>query len=90
MNGVDAVKTILAGASAFQVVSALYVYGNDYISTILKEIENWMDKKGYAEINDFKGKLSRKNLTDPFAYRRSQYVDIIMKSEQYLMRKTLH
>jgi dihydroorotate dehydrogenase (fumarate) len=89
MNGADAIKTMLAGASAFQVVSSLYVNGNEHIKTILSDIEAWMDKKGYAQIDDFKGKLSRKNLKDPFAYRRSQYVDIIMKSEQYLTRKTL-
>lgn len=89
MTGADAIKTMLAGASAFQVVSALYVFGNEHIKSILTDIEKWMDKKGYKEINDFKGKLSRKSIKDPFAYRRSQYVDIIMKSEQYLMRKTL-
>jgi dihydroorotate dehydrogenase (fumarate) len=89
MNGDDAIKTILAGASAFQVVSSLYVNGPNHIKTILADIEAWMDKKGYKEIGDFKGKLSRKNVKDPFAYRRSQYVDIIMKSEQYLKPKTL-
>jgi len=30
-----------------------------------------------------------KNLKDPFAYRRSQYVELIMKSEEILKRKTL-
>jgi dihydroorotate dehydrogenase (fumarate) len=89
MNGADAIKTMLAGASAFQVVSALYKNGPDYIKTILTEIETWMDKKKYATIEDFKGNLSRINTKDPFAYRRSQYVDIIMKSEQYLNRETL-
>ena len=89
MTGADAIKTMLAGASAFQVVSSLYVNGPGYIKTILSDINTWMDNKGYTTINEFKGKLARKNLTDPFAYRRSQYVDIIMKSEQYLKRKTL-
>lgn len=89
INGSDAVKTMLAGASAFQVVSTLYKNGTDQIKTILTEIETWMDKKGYSSIDEFKGKLSRKNTKDPFAYRRSQYVDILMKSEQYLNRETL-
>jgi dihydroorotate dehydrogenase (fumarate) len=89
MNGTDALKTILAGASAFQVVSTLYKNGPSQIKTILSEIEAWMDKKGYADINSFKGKLSRKNLKDPFAYRRSQYIDIIMQSDKYLMRNVL-
>ena len=88
-TGKDAVKTLLAGASAFQVVSALYRHGPKQIKTILGELEAWMDSKGYKSIGDFKGKLSRKNLKDPFAYRRSQYVELIMKSEEILKRKTL-
>ena len=88
-TGKDAVKTLLAGASAFQVVSALYRHGPKQIKTILGELEAWMDSKGYKSIDDFKGKLSRKNLKDPFAYRRSQYVELIMKSEEILKRKTL-
>ncbi len=89
MSGVDAIKTILAGASVFQVVSSLYKHGPQHIKTILSEIESWMDKKGYRNIEDFKGKLSRKNLKDPFAYRRAQYVDIIMNSDKYLKKSIL-
>jgi len=86
MTGNDAIKTILAGASAFQTVSALYVFGTEHIKTILADIEKWMHSKGYNSIDDFKGKLSRKNLKDPFAYRRSQYVDILMQSDRYLVK----
>jgi len=85
----DAIKTLLAGASAFQVVSALYTSGPEHIGKILSGIETWMDKKGYTSIGDFNGKLARKNLKDPFAYRRAQYVDIIMKSDEILKSKSL-
>jgi dihydroorotate dehydrogenase (fumarate) len=86
ITGADAIKTILAGASAFQTVSSLYKNGTDHIKTILSDIEKWMDSKGYDSIEDFKGKLSRKNLKDPFAYRRSQYVDLLMQSDKYLFK----
>lgn len=81
-NGKDAISMILAGADCVQVVSTLYKNKIEQISVILHEIEAWMDKKGYKSVADFKGKLSRKNITDPFAYRRAQYVDILMKSEE--------
>ncbi|HOP03894.1 MAG TPA: dihydroorotate dehydrogenase-like protein [Tenuifilaceae bacterium] len=89
INGTDAIKTILAGASTFQVVSTLYQNGVGQIPIILSEIEKWMDSKGYKSIDEFKGKLSRKYMKDPFAYRRSQYVDIIMRSEEILKNKAL-
>lgn len=81
LNGSEALKMILAGADAVQVVSAIYKKGISHISTMLHEMEEWMTVKGYKSLNDFKGKLSRANMSDPFAYKRAQYVDILMKSE---------
>jgi dihydroorotate dehydrogenase (fumarate) len=43
-------------------------------------MEEWMKSNGYNSINDFKGQLSKENISDPYAYRRAQYVDILMKS----------
>ena len=43
---------------------------------------DWMDKKSYKKLDDFRGKLSRKNLKDPYVYQRAQYVDILAKSEE--------
>ena len=44
-------------------------------------MNRWMDSKGYKTLDDFRGKLSRKNMKDSFTYQRAQYVDILMKSE---------
>jgi len=41
-----------------------------------------MQEKEYETIEQFQGKLARKNLKDPFAYKRAQYIDILMKSEE--------
>jgi dihydroorotate dehydrogenase (fumarate) len=49
---------------------------------MVKEIDGWMDAKGYASIDDFRGKLSRKNTKDKYAYKRAQYIDILMQSEE--------
>jgi dihydroorotate dehydrogenase (fumarate) len=81
-TGNDAIKMILAGADSIQVVSTLYQNGIGQITTILNEIKEWMEKKNYKNIDAFRGKLSKKNTKDPFTYKRSQYVDILMKSEE--------
>ncbi|HET6559113.1 MAG TPA: dihydroorotate dehydrogenase-like protein [Prolixibacteraceae bacterium] len=78
----DVIRMILAGVDVVQMVSAIYKRELTYVSTVLKEMETWMDKKGYKTLDDFRGKLSRKNLKDPFTYQRAQYVDILMKSEE--------
>ncbi len=84
LNGKDIVKMLLAGADAVQVVSAIYKKGIHSITYMLREIENWMKKKNYESLYDFQGKLSKHNLTDPFAYKRAQYVDILMKSDVFM------
>ncbi len=80
-NGQDVVKMILAGAKCVQVVSTLYKNKSEVIGKMLKELESWMDTKNYRGLDDFRGKLSREKLTDPFAYKRAQYIDILMNSD---------
>jgi len=73
-DGNAVVKQILAGASAVQIVSAFYKKGPQYINTILKDIEEWMDKKGFANIEDFKGKLSYDKAKNPAVFERTQFM----------------
>lgn len=81
-TGEDVIKMILAGANVVQVVSTLYKHGPAQITRMLEQMEIWMANKQYNNLSEFRGKLSRKNINDPFAYRRAQYVDILMKSKQ--------
>ncbi|OFX19748.1 MAG: dihydroorotate dehydrogenase [Bacteroidetes bacterium GWA2_31_9b] len=85
-DGDDVIKMILAGATTVQVVSTLYKNKISHITTILNDINLWMDKKGYTSIDDFRGKLSRKNTNDPYVYKRAQYVDILLNSSEKLLK----
>jgi len=77
----DVIKMILAGADVVQMVSTIYRNSPNVVSDILMDMNRWMDDKGYKSLDDFRGKLSRKNMKDPFTYQRAQYVDILMRSE---------
>ncbi len=88
-NGHDVIKMILAGADAVQVVGTLYKNKISYIGKMLKDIEAWMDGKGYKSLNNFRGKLSNKQLNDPFVYKRAQYVDLLLKSEEIFRKQGL-
>ena len=79
-TGDDAIKMILAGADCVQVVSTVYKHGPKQITKMLEDIEIWMANKMHESLDGFKGSMSKKNIDDPFAYRRAQYVDILMKS----------
>lgn len=81
-QGNDVIKMILSGADCVQVVSTLYKNKPEHISTMLTEMEAWMESKKYDSLSDFKGKLSKKSLKDPFVYKRGQYIDLLLGSDQ--------
>lgn len=85
-TGQDVAKMILAGADVVQVVSTLYKNKIDYLGTIIKDLESWMDGKGYKSLSDFRGKLSQKNINDMFVYKRAQYIDLLLKSDEVLVK----
>lgn len=88
-TGEDAIEVLLAGADVFQAVSTLYKNRVTVIESILKEIESWMDRKGYASLDDFRGKLSVEKTPDKWTYRRAQYVKMLLKSDEYVARPTV-
>jgi dihydroorotate dehydrogenase (fumarate) len=88
-DGEDIIKLILAGACSVQAVSAIYRNKAEYIPVMLKTISDWMALHGYERIEDFKGRLSMKNLKDPYAYKRAQYVDILTRSEDVIKKYPL-
>jgi dihydroorotate dehydrogenase (fumarate) len=51
---------------------------------MLHDIEAWMESKKYTSIADFKGKLSKKEIKDPFVYKRGQYIDLLLGSDQLM------
>jgi dihydroorotate dehydrogenase (fumarate) len=81
-SGGDVAKMILAGADCVQVVSTVYKNKVEYIATMLKDLQTWMESKNYNKLSDFKGKLSNKKTNDPFVYKRAQYIDLLLKSDQ--------
>ncbi len=86
MNGSDVIKMILAGANCVQVVSTVYLNQIEVVTTMLREINKWMDSKGYNTIESFRGKLSKKNSENKLPYHRAQYMDFMMTTSQILKK----
>jgi dihydroorotate dehydrogenase (fumarate) len=73
-DGKAVVKQLLAGANAVQVCSVLYEKGNEQLRIMNTEIAKWMERKGFNTIEEFRGKLNYRNISDPSAYERSQFM----------------
>jgi dihydroorotate dehydrogenase (fumarate) len=73
-DGKAVIKQLLAGASAVQVVSALYENGPEYLSTMIKDLEEWMKRKKYNKIDEFRGLLSQERQMNPALFERVQFM----------------
>jgi len=80
-SGRDVVKAILAGAAAVQVASCLLENGLPYLSTMLLELQSWMELKDYRSLDEFRGKVSQQNVPDPFGFERAQYMKLLMAQQ---------
>ena len=70
------IKLILAGATTVQIASALYKEGLDVIPEILNNTVEWMKEHKFKSVDSFRGKLSQKNLENPAAVERVQFMKL--------------
>lgn len=70
----SAIKLILAGANTVQFCSVLYKKGVGHLAEIIKETEEWMERKEFEKISDFYSLLSLNDDEDKKYYQRVQYV----------------
>ncbi len=80
-EGAHVAKLILAGANAVQAVSTFYQNKPEHLKKMLEELSEWMRIKQYKSLDDFRGKLSAKNIKDYKVYKRAQYVDLLMHAD---------
>jgi dihydroorotate dehydrogenase (fumarate) len=76
-TALDAVKAIMAGAHAVQMVSALLKFGPDYLRLVRDDIVRWMADHGYDSVQSMCGTLSLARCPDPAAYERANYMQIL-------------
>jgi|KBSSwiStaDraftv2_1062776.scaffolds.fasta_scaffold79621_3 dihydroorotate dehydrogenase (fumarate) len=74
----DAVKAILAGADAVQMVSAVLRRGPSYLGVMRKGLSDWMDAHAFTTLDAVRGKLSLVNIPDPDAFERASYLNTLV------------
>jgi dihydroorotate dehydrogenase (fumarate) len=73
-----ALKQILAGAKVVQLASCLVKNGIPHLGKILAGIEDWLDRRGAGSVAEVRGTLSQREIQDPGAFERAQYVHLIL------------
>lgn len=70
----DAVKSVMCGAVAVQVVSALLVHGPGRLGELSTAFAEWLAEHGYASADQMLGCMNLARCPDPSAHTRSQYI----------------
>lgn len=70
----EVLKMVMAGADVTQVCSALYRHGIDYLTTIEREMVEWMTDHEYESIDAMRGSMSHLHCPDPSQFERAQYI----------------
>ena len=70
----DAIKSVMAGAHAVQVVSALLQRGPSYLRVLREETEAWMARNEWTSLSAMRGNMSLARCPDPAVYERANYM----------------
>lgn len=76
-SGTDAVKAVMVGASAVQVVSALLRHGPQHLSKMYNGIKKWMEENDYTSMRLMQGCMSHSRCPDPQAFERANYMRVL-------------
>jgi dihydroorotate dehydrogenase (fumarate) len=73
----DVIKSMMTGAKVAMMTSAILKNGTFHFKTVLDGITEWMEQHDYESIRQMQGSLNYRNVTDPAAYERANYMKIL-------------
>ena len=83
-TAVDAIKAIMAGAHAVQLVSALLTSGPEHLRVVREGVVRWMEEKEYASLEQMRGNMNLLRCPDPRAFERLNYARILHSWKGFL------
>ena len=83
-TGLDMVKAIIAGATVVEVASEFVANGVGRGTEMLNEFQNWMTAYEYDSVDKLRGVLSAKNLKNPGAFERANYMKALQSYDNKL------
>jgi dihydroorotate dehydrogenase (fumarate) len=70
----DVLQSVMAGAHAVQMVSALLHHGPQHIAVLQRELAQWLEEHEYGSLREMRGSMSMRKSPDPQAYERANYM----------------
>jgi dihydroorotate dehydrogenase (fumarate) len=73
----DAIKAVMAGAHAIQMVSALLRRGPEHLRRVREEMSQWLEEHGYESLRQMQGSMSLAKSGNPGALERANYMRVL-------------
>lgn len=76
-DGIGALKAVMAGADAVQMVSALLIHGPDRLAQSRAALAEWLEEHEYESLAQARGSMSLVKSPNPQAFTRANYMRIL-------------
>ena len=76
-TAIDAIKAVMAGAHAVQMVSALLRNGPGHLRTVRESMVRWLEEHEYDSLRQMQGSMNAQRCPDPKAFARANYVQLL-------------
>jgi dihydroorotate dehydrogenase (fumarate) len=76
-TALDAIKAVMCGANAVQMVSALLKNGPQHLAKVRNEVSKWLEEHEYESLRQMQGSMSLQKCPDPKAFERANYMHIL-------------
>jgi len=73
----EIVKYLLVGADVVMTTSSLLRHGAGHVTTLLKDLDAWLEARDFKSIEQVRGIMSQQNSRDPAAFERANYIKIL-------------
>ena len=81
-TGEDVVKGILSGATVTMMAAELLKKGIPRLNEVTEELLSWMDKHEYESVTQMRGAMSQRNIKEPAAFERANYMKVLQSIKQ--------
>jgi dihydroorotate dehydrogenase (fumarate) len=81
---IDLVKSIMAGASAVMLTSALLQNGPGHLGVLLEGLRSWLEEYEYESVTQMRGSMSQQSVAEPAAFERANYMRILTSFDRRL------
>jgi dihydroorotate dehydrogenase (fumarate) len=81
-TAIDAVKAVLAGADAVQMVSALMTDGPRALTRVREGFVRWADEHEYDSVREMRGAANLARCASPNGYERANYLQVLRRGSR--------